>query len=227
MKVLLNGDSNMSGEELDDVSLSIGHQFCHILGGEAVNLSYTGSSNDRIYDTTMAYITNNPVDFVLIGWSEMSRVQWFTNAEGQGKFYEINNLGVGKQPLPYEYQERYNHWKKFMADDWQFGKVMGWYWREKIYNLHCLMNYNKIPHLFFHAFHRFHVYDKQYQLNWHDRFIDPYENPNTLPTTYIHWSRNNGYQEITPGWFHYEPAAQRAWAELLVDHVNTHNLTTI
>lgn len=233
MKILLNGDSNMSGEELDDISLSIGYQFCRQFNAQPINLSYVGSSNDRIYDTTIDYINANPIDFVLIGWSEMSRLQWFTTAEGAGKFYEINNLGVGRQPLPNEYQSRYNHWKQFMANDWRFGQVMGLYWHEKIYNLHCLLNFKKIPHLFFHAFHRIHIYDADHHLDWHHRFIDPYETPGTEPgtvtgpVTYINWCQRNNYQEITPGWYHYEPAAQLAWAQLLVDHVNQFDLLTI
>ena len=53
MKILFNGDSNMSGEELDDRSLGIATQLSSMLGGQETNLSLTGSSNDRIYDTTM------------------------------------------------------------------------------------------------------------------------------------------------------------------------------
>lgn len=233
MRILLNGDSNMSGEELADINQSMGYQFCRLLGGTAVNLAYTGASNDRIYDTTMEYLQTNRPDFVLIGWSEMSRVQWYTTEKNPGRFYEINNLGVGRQPLPEEFRERYNHWQSFMAKDWKFGRVMGLYWREKIYNLHCLLTDLEIPHLFFHAFHRFHVYAKEHQLNWHHRFIDPYEIPGVEPGTvtpsftYIQWCQRQGYQEITPGWYHFEPAAQLEWAELLVQHVTQHNLLTI
>lgn len=223
MKILLNGDSNMSGEELDNISLSIGYQFCQQLGGDPVNLSYTGSSNDRIYDTTIDYINENDIDFVLVGWSEMSRLQWFTTAEGHEHFYEINNLGVGRQPIPSEYQARYDHWKKAMAENSEFRRVMSLYWHEKIFNLHTLLTYRRIPHLFFHAFDRFHIYDHEYQLNWQNRYIDPYESPSPQ-NTYVRWCLRQNYQQITPGWFHFEPTAQRRWAEMLVDHIKEHNL---
>jgi hypothetical protein len=226
MKILLNGDSNMAGEELTDVNQSLGYQFCHMLNGQPINIALTGASNDRIYETTIDYINNNEIDFVLIGWSEMSRLQWFTTAEGYPHFYEINNLGVGRQPLPTEYQARYDHWKRFMADNNEFRRIMSLYWREKIYNLHSLLTYKKIPHLFFHSFNRFHVYDPEYHLDWHNRFIDPYEN-NLAINTYVQWCMQHDYQQITPGWFHFEPAAQKAWAEFLVDHIRRHDLLVI
>jgi hypothetical protein len=226
MKILINGDSNMSGEELSDINDSLGYQFCKLLGGDPTNLALTGSSNDRIYESTINYINNNEVDFVLIGWSEMSRLQWFTTAEGFPHFYEINNLGVGRQPLPEEYINRYAHWKKYMADSEEFRRVMSLYWHEKIYNLHSLLNYKKIPHLFFHAFARFHVYDSQFQLDWNHRFIDPYENPNPAHT-YVSWCMSQNYNQITPGWYHFEPAAQLEWAKMLLQHVQNHKLLNI
>ena len=226
MKILLNGDSNMAGEELADVNLGLGYQFCRMLNGTPINISLTGASNDRIYETTMEYIKDESPGFVLIGWSEMSRLQWFTTAEGYPNFYEINNLGVGRQPLPSEYQARYDHWQQCMANSEEFRKQMSLYWHEKIYNLHSLLNYKKIPHLFFHSFHRFHVYDPAFQLDWNNRFIDPYEN-NGPTNSYIQWCMQRNYQEITPGWYHYEPAAQQAWAELLVNHVHKHDLLVI
>jgi hypothetical protein len=223
----------MSGEELSDINQSIGYQFCRLSDGHPINLAHTGASNDRIYDTTIEYLKTSLPDFVLIGWSEMSRLQWYTTAEGPGRFYEINNLGIGRQPLPEEYQERYNHWQQHMVEDYKFLQAMGLYWREKIYNMHCLLTDLKVPHLFFHVFHRFHVYKKEHQLNWHNRFIDPYVNidsdsgTETPPFTYTNWCQRQGYQEITPGFYHYEPAAQLAWAELLVQHVSKHNLLVI
>lgn len=236
MKILINGDSNMSGEELDDVSLSVGHQFCHMLGGDVINLAIAGASNDRIYESTMRIIDNEPIDFVLIGWTEMSRLQWFATIEGYERFYEINNLCVGDQPdvlldkspqpVPSNYRARYHHWKKFMADSHEFRKVMSLYWHERIYNVHALLTYRRIPHLFFHAFDRFHIYDQEYQLDWQYRYIDPYESQSPS-NSYMRWCLRQNYQQITPGLYHFEPAAQRRWAELLVDHVRDHHLLEI
>ena len=222
MKILINGDSNMCGEELEDRSLGIGSQLCEILGGEMVNLAISGSSNDRIYDSTLEYIYKNPApDLIVIGWSEMARVQWFmTDVEPAG-FVEINNLGVGRREYPPEYENRLKHWHA-VADNLDNRAALSYYWHERIYNLHKLLEYRKIPHVFFHAFHDFKIHYTQNQLNWSNRFMEPYNWDNT----YTHWCANNGYKEITPGWYHYEPAGQRAWAERVAAYIKEHNLTS-
>ena len=47
MKILINGDSNMCGEELDDRTMGIGSQLCQILGGDDINLAISGMVNSR------------------------------------------------------------------------------------------------------------------------------------------------------------------------------------
>ena len=225
MKILINGDSNMSGEELEDRGLSIGSQLCQILGGEEINLALTGASNDRIYDTTLEYINKNPApNLIVIGWSEMCRVQWFLTDQGP-EFVEINNLGVGRREYPPEYDDRLKHWFT-VADNTDYRNALSYYWHERIYNLHKLLEFRKIPHIFFHAFHNFKI---QHQLNWSNRFMEPYHwcyTNNIGYLSYTQWSAHNGYKEITPGWYHYEPVAQRAWAERLAKCIQHHNLTT-
>ena len=43
------------------------NQFSQLLGGSAVNIARAGSSNRRIVRTTVDYIEQNPVDFVVLG----------------------------------------------------------------------------------------------------------------------------------------------------------------
>jgi hypothetical protein len=220
MKILLNGDSNMSGEELEDKSLSIGSQLCRLLGGQEINLALTGASNDRIYDTTLEYVKNNPdIDLVVVGWSEVSRVQWFLTNQGRPEFVEVNNLGVGRWKYPSQYNHRLEHWHK-SGTNLEYRTGLSHYWHERIYNLHKYLEYYHIPHVFFNAFHEFMIHDSQYQLDWHNRFVGPYD-----PTdTYVDYCQGNNYKEITPGWYHFEPAGQLAWATRLFDHVQKHNL---
>ncbi len=221
MKILVNGDSNMSGEELDDKSLAIGAQLCRMLGGQEINIALTGASNDRIYDTTMDYVKANPdIDLVVIGWSEVSRVQWLLTNRGYPEFVEVNNLGVGRWEYPKEYNQRLAHWHQSGANlEYRIG--LSHYWHERIYNLHKYLEYYKIPHVFFNAFHEFMIHDPQYQLDWNNQFVGPYD-----PTdTYVDFCQANNYSEITPGWYHYEPAGQLAWAQRLFNHVQQHNLT--
>lgn len=220
MKILFNGDSNMCGEELDDRSLGIAPQLCNLLGGQGVNLSLSGSSNDRIYESTLDYIKNNSApDLVVIGWSEYARVQWFLTDQGYPEWLEINNLGIGKREPPAEYNQRLEHWHQ-TANNLEYRTGMTLYWHERIYNLHKYLEHLKIPHVFFHAFHDFKVHQFQYHLDWDNKFMDPYNWDNT----YVHWCAQQGYKEITPGWYHYEPAGQLAWAEKLHAYIKAHNI---
>jgi hypothetical protein len=221
MRILANGDSNMCGEELEDRSLSISSQVAQILGAELNNLSVSGSSNDRIYDSTISYVLTQPKpNLVLIGWSEMCRVQWFLDDVFTfGEFVEINNLGVGRREYPAVYKRRLQRWHE-ISNNLELRTHLSYYWHERIYNLHKFLQNRCINHLFFHAFHDFKIYDIKDQLDWSNRFMDPYNGNNT----YTRWCANQGYKEITPGWYHYEPAGQRAWAERVVEHIKKYNI---
>jgi hypothetical protein len=221
MRILVNGDSNMCGEELEDCSLGISSQIAQILGAEINNLSVSGSSNDRIYDSTTNYIQTQPrPDLVLIGWSEMCRVQWFLDdVHSFGEFVEINNLGVGRREYPDKYTRRLERWHE-ISNNLEFRTHLSYYWHERIYNLHKFLQSRYIKHLFFHSFHDFKIYDVKDQLNWNNCFMDPYNGDNT----YTQWCAKLGYKEITPGWYHYEPAGQRAWAERVVDHIRKYKI---
>lgn len=220
MNILLNGDSNMIGEELEDRSLSISSQLAKLLNGKEINLSLSGASNDRIYDTTKSYIDSQTApDLVVIGWSEMYRVQWFFEEDGVARFWEINNLGVGRQSFPKEFEQRLQHWFQ-SSTNLGHRSGLSHYWHERIYNLHQYLKYKHIPHVFFHAFHDFKINEQQFQLDWDNCFIEPYSQDNT----YTHWAANQGYKEITPGWFHYEPAAQLAWAHRVYQHILEHKI---
>jgi hypothetical protein len=218
MKILINGDSNMAGAELEDVSLSIGSQVCKMYNANEINIALSGASNDRIYNTTIDYCNIDPdIDFVLIGWSDSYRAQWFIDDFGRPEFKEVNTLGIGV--LPTRYTKRKEHWYNSST---VFERRIGLshYWHERIYNLHKYLEYHKIPHLFFNGFHDFMVSDNQYHLDWNQRFFFPYD-PHLA---YTRWSALQGYKEITPGQYHYEPAAQKVWAEMLYNHIEEHNL---
>lgn len=223
MKILLNGDSNMAGEELTDKSLSVASQLCKMLDGEEINISMSGASNDRIYNTTLDRVNSGAkFDFLVVGWSEVFRVQWYIIHDGRPEFIEFNNLGVGTgmSRCPPEYETRAEHWLE-SSKNHEYRVGLCHYWHERIYNLHCYLNYRKIPHLFFHAFYDFQIPQEKYQLDWHHRFLGPYQ-PHL---SYTRWCALKGYQEITPGLFHYEPAAQKSFACLLYDHIQQHDLT--
>ena len=166
MLIYFNGDSNLAGTELSDPEQSMAHCIANHYQAKFINQSLSGSSNDRIYDTTIEYLKLNiPTDFMVIGWTEHGRESWYFN----GKFHEVNNLGVGSN-LPEELQKRYHAWQHDIRfnDDWH--RVQGIYWHNKIYNLHTILREKDIPHYFFHAFFAFHR-NEDLHLDWHGNFF--------------------------------------------------------
>jgi hypothetical protein len=218
MNILINGDSNMAGAELENLSMSIGAQLCKRLNAKEINIALGGASNDRIYNSTIEYLTKHKnIDFVVIGWSDAYRTQWFIEEHDNLVLKEVNLLGIGT--LPEKYIKRKEHWYKVAATP-ERCMALNHYWHERIYNVHKYLEFHKIPHLFFNAFHDFTIEDSQYYLDWSHRFFGPYD-PHLA---YTRWAQLNGYQEITPGQFHYEPAAHQAWAQMMFDHIQKHSL---
>ena len=228
--IYFNGDSNVAGSELKDPDQGMTGCLARALDMEYENHAFGGASNDRIYDTTMEALfdrsTGRPQlrwrpDLVVIGWTQFSRIQWFLVDQWQsGEFWEINNIGVGI-PLPEQFQDRYQFWQDHVHRDGHWQVVMSHYWHNKIFNLHCLLDYHHIPHLFFNAFDRFSTENiLPQQREWHGRFMSPYDDS----LIYVPWCFRQGYEEITPGWNHFREDAQAAWAGIMHDHIKAHNI---
>ena len=213
---LFNGDSNVAGCELENpTEESMAAVISKHYNAKNINLSVDGSSNDRIYETTIEYLKNNPSpDFVMIGWSDMGREQWYLN----GEMHEVNHLDVGKR-IPEEYRRRYQFWKHNIRVNADWHRVMGFYWHNKIYNLHMILREKNIPHYFFNAFHAFNIPKEQY-LDWHGSFYRPY----WQNCTYINWCIEHDYKEITPDWLHFNADAHQAWAEELIKTMAEDNI---
>lgn len=210
MKILFNGDSNVAGEELRDKSKSMAGVIADHYNAESINLALSGASNERIYNTTLEYLAKNPSpDLIVIGWSEHGREQWYYN----GQFHEVNNLGVGSS-LPDQLKRRYQFWKHHIQTDPEWFKVMSMYWHNKIYNLHIMLQEKKIPHYFFNAFFAF-PHPENQQLDWKDQFFCPYHQNRC----YVNWCVEHGFEEITPGWQHYNESAHLAWSNLLISEI--------
>jgi len=207
MKIIFNGDSNIAGEELTDRSKSMAGVISQHFNAEYTNLSLSGASNERIYNTTLDYLNNNPApDLVVIGWSEHGREQWYLN----GRFHEVNNMGVGAD-LPDDLKRRYQFWKHHIQRDEHWFRIMSLYWHNKIFNLHTMLLEKKIPHYFFNAFFAFPHMVKE-QLNWEGHFFRPY----SQNMCYVTWCQERRFEEITPGWQHFDEHAHKAWAEELL-----------
>lgn len=227
MLIYFNGDSNMSGAELAESTHGMAHRLAGMFDGQYrakyINDATPGASNDLIYDQTMDFLKNpsNPKpDLVIIGWTEFNRVQWWLEDDwGKARLWEINQIGAGIA-VPEKYQSRYQHWRKHVEKDGHWKLVQSTYWHNKIYNVHCQLDYLSIPHLFFNAFDYFVLPEYQYHLDWNDRFLSPYDNK----LIYTEWCLKQGYQEITPGLLHFDGNAHYTWASLLFDHINKHHI---
>ena len=214
MHILFNGDSNMSGEELDNRDQGMAGVIARHFGATATNIAVSGASNDLIYNSTLDYIRDNPApDLVVIGWTEHGREQWYFD----GEFHEINQLDVG-QRIPEQFRRRYQFWKNHIQKEGEWHRVMGYYWHNKIYNLHLMLQEKHIPHLFFNAFNAFQVENQAEWLPWQDCFYRPYHQN----LCYVNWCSERGFNEVTPGWQHYDHVAHEAWGNTMIDYMNTH-----
>ena len=217
MHILFNGDSNMNGEELENKDLSMAGVITKFYNWPtSTNLAVSGASNDLIYDSTLQYLKTNPApDLVVVGWTEHGREQWYFENE----FHEINQLDVGKR-IPEEFRQRYQFWKCHIQQDPDWHRIMGLYWHNKIYNLHMWLYERKIPHLFFSTFNSFVIPNQKEHLDWHGNFFNPYNQS----YCYTSWCVEHEYAEITPGWQHYNENAHAAWANILIEYMNTHSI---
>lgn len=220
----------MAGTELTNPDLGMTGCLARKLDMPYENQAFGGASNDRIYDTTMEALFDRSSgrpqlrwrpDLVVIGWTQFSRVQWFlVDQWDQGDFWEVNNLGVG-MPVPEQYQSRYEFWKTDIRYDAHWDAVLGKYWHNKIFNLHCMLDYFKIPHLFFNAFQCFLTHGLTLdQQQWNGSFMSPYNDD----LCYVPWCFRQGYQEITPGWNHFQEDAHSEWADVIDQHLKHHHI---
>jgi len=96
-----NGCSFTYGAELDNRELRYGHLLANKLGCEYyVDDSLNGSGNDRILRTTLDYLQDPNINLedlcVVIGWSGISRKEFFVNDIG---WHTITPTGIGSNEL--------------------------------------------------------------------------------------------------------------------------------
>jgi len=216
MKILFNGDSNMSGAEVS-YEESTAYTLTQLLGAtDSVNLSLTGCSNDRIYDTTIEYLKENTPDMIVIGWTEPHRIQWFDYDVGE--LIEMNEYEISIRPYTEKQRARAETVRDLMKLNSSYGEHQSIYWHNKIFNLHEMLRYKNIPHLFFNAFELFHPVREQYHFDWNNNYFKPYY------TAYRAWGIENNKEEVTPGHFHFVGEAQIEWANILYNYIKEKNI---
>lgn len=206
----------MSGAEVATHE-SIPYVLANLIGvSDYTNLSLAGCSNDRIYETTMQYLQTHTPDMVVIGWTESHRIQWFDTETGQ--LLEINADAISDQPYSKSQKARAAAIHDLMVLNSPYGRNQSIYWHNKIFNLHLMLQYRQIPHLFFSAIDLFEPIQQSYHLDWASCYYRPYD------ISYRTWAMNNNKQEITPGRYHYVGSAQIEWAHMLYDHIQMHGI---
>ena len=218
MHVMYNGDSNMDGSEIG-IENSISSLLSEKLhAGTSINLSMCGCSNDRIYDTTMNYLQHVTPDFVVIGWTEPHRIQFYDATTY--KFIELNEYEIRNENLTTNQQAHNDQIQDLMSSLSVYAYGQSLYWHNKIYNMHSYLNSRKIPHLFFNAIRLFYeeIVTEKYHFNWDNCYYQPYtENMRE-------WGVKNNYTQITPGAYHFDRVAQEDYTEKLWNHIELHGL---
>jgi hypothetical protein len=115
MKLLLNGCSFM-----DNYYYAL--QFNQLLGADTVNIARAGSSNRRIIRTTVDYIEQNPVDFVVLGLTFYDRQEGpFANKHDPWVSYNSQGIqAVFSNIEDYESAELYNQLGKYVLSRYRY-----------------------------------------------------------------------------------------------------------
>lgn len=77
MNILTVGDSFTYGEELEDLYNAWPYKLANkIENSHLINLGEPAASNDKILRKTIEHVLVNPVDLVIIGWSNLGRSEY-------------------------------------------------------------------------------------------------------------------------------------------------------
>lgn len=221
--LVINGCSHSVGSEIAGMgindsrecrNLSFGAQLAIKLGREPIHLAYPGSSNDRIYRSSLVWLGNNihliksrEIDPIfLVHWSGVQRTEFRFEDEtfvskfiddptNDERYFQIN---VGTPSSSFTITKRIVDWFN------QLFVVDVPYWNDnKIKNIIALQNTLKslnIKYWFGHAFDTFNSPHLNPNFNSYLKLIDhgyfPYFNDNDM--TYYRFCLSKGFSNIDP-----------------------------
>ena len=240
LRVYLNGDSQTYGSDLPMYQRHICSYDVHLvhhLGGTVIdNPAVGGASNERILRTTNQMLddcerNNEPYpEFMVIGWSEWSRYDWFY----KGKYRSMNSLQDGLSVEECELEENVPRaeWQKWILSNASLtGTAHLAFYYNQMMNLHLRLEYLKIPHLFFNAHAGFYdeygvehrgntmAVDLFEEFDWQNCFWNVFEREDASFTS---WSGKRGYKDVL-GW-HYEHQAHIDFGKVMYDYIQEHDL---
>lgn len=222
MKLYINGDSHVYGAELSMPNKeSMAAHLADFFKAEYINDAVEGSSVDQILWRTRDYVklckqTGNWPDLIIIGFTDWNREDWFVD----GDYYSGNTINW-RYPEHFSPQ-RQQYYQQYILHNADYIATQCKYYNNVIYNLHSELFQLGIPHLFFNCAMSLLCDKDLLQFDWAGFYLNPYN----IDFHYRGWCQKHNFLEITPGKFHYGSDANRAWAKLLYDHIQQHNLLT-
>jgi len=221
------------------------------------NTGRGGASNSYIWNKVehMLWQVNHGLkpkpDFVVVGWSEYTRQDWFYEDQILTVGLATNDIEYYSQSIntervelhagfPHEkadeiWPERADYTRNVMTDLIR-GEGIRHFQQNYMYNLHQQLQYLNIPHLFFNAHLGF--CDKKAADRGYSRLVDNNEyyvpvyefdwdncfwNPyDEYNGSYVSWAQNQGL-ELTDGNHVVYPGA-KMFARVLYDHIQEHGL---
>lgn len=249
--IYINGDSQTCGttDVIDPENLE--HSYATYLASKigyqiVDNQALGGASNDRIFRLTENYLYDCErgdkefPDFILIGWSECTRFDWFRKGSyvslGQvGQSSSITNddmaLSFHYQEGKREYPERYRWQKEELTNDDAITGIL-YYNYQRMMNLHDRLAHLKIPHLFLNAHLGFtdvhpktgknrgyHKVLNYLNFDWDNCFWNMLDPDNS---SFVTWGLNKGYSYVE-GW-HLHHEAHIEFSQVLYDYINQYDL---
>jgi hypothetical protein len=244
MRIYFNGDSHTIGSELvNPKENAYAYVLTKKLNAVMVdNPSVGGAGNDRILRLTNNYLDDCEAgkdklpDLVIIGWSEVCRFDWFH--DNAYRTYGSYEDGLSTESAKNTYSTRAKFHEKFLTNDLSSIGIAR-YQHNQMYNLHCRLDYLKVPHLFFNAVESFYelfdrpvyktmlnpmTYENEFnknrlvELSWNNAFWKPYD----LDGSFLAWGRNNNYSitELK----HLEAKAHHHFSDVLIHYMRERNI---
>ena len=170
-------------------------------------------------------------DFIVIGFTEYSRYDWFYNGEYRSSGAELDGLGPDEVWNEKNHQRAEWQLEHLSGEKASYGQISFYY--NQMYNLHLRLEYLKIPHLFLNAHAGFYDdYGVEHRRNqraedlcefdWDNCFWNVYA---TEDASFTSWAGKRGYKDVI-GW-HYEHQAHLDFSELMHQYIQDNDLVNM
>jgi hypothetical protein len=191
-----------------NLSASWGRKLADILKAGFTCGAESAASNTRIMRTTRQWLLDHPTAYrdslVIIQWSTWERQEWLID----GEYFQVNASGV--DVVPESHQQQY---KEYIAGI-RYPQVMIDA-HEDIWNFHQSLNLMGVKHIFFNGNSSFEGWQSRKDWDWGTSYIKPYD----AAGTYHGWLRNNGFETVSKGSWHFGKEAHSAWARYVLQYI--------